>query len=63
MNSREEAGGKLRVVFVSLDDDQRQLDDFLKAQPETGVRATYWLKEGKEREPGSSPPRRSRKIR
>lgn len=43
-------GGKLRVVFVSLDDDQRQLDDFLKAQPETGVRATYWLKEGKERE-------------
>ena len=43
-------GGKLRLVFVSLDDDQRQLDDFLKAQPETGVRASYWLKEGKERE-------------
>lgn len=42
--------GKLRVVFVSLDDDQRQLDDFLKAQPRAGVRATYWLKEGKERE-------------
>lgn len=43
-------GGKLRLVFVSLDDDPRQLDDFLKGQPEGGVRATYWLKEGKERE-------------
>lgn len=43
-------GGKLRLVFVSLDDDQRQLDDFLKTQPESGVRASYWLKEGKERE-------------
>lgn len=42
--------GKLTLTFVSLDDDQRQLDDFLKAQPDTGVKSTYWLSEGKERE-------------
>jgi thiol-disulfide isomerase/thioredoxin len=41
--------GKLALVFVTLDDDKRQLDDFLKAQSERGVRATYWLEEGKQR--------------
>ena len=39
-----------RLVFVSLDDDERQLRDFLAAQPPSGVRSTYWLKDGKERE-------------
>jgi thiol-disulfide isomerase/thioredoxin len=39
-----------RLVFVTLDDDQRQLEDFLKTQGNGGVRSTYWLKEGKERE-------------
>jgi thiol-disulfide isomerase/thioredoxin len=42
--------GKLRVAFVSLDDDARQLQDFLKAQPKAGLRATHWLHDGKERE-------------
>jgi thiol-disulfide isomerase/thioredoxin len=46
----KEAGKPFQVVFVSLDDDQRQLDEFMKAQPETGMRASFWLKEGKERE-------------
>jgi len=39
-----------RVVFVSLDDDERQLEKFLSEQPAGGVRATYWLREGRERE-------------
>jgi hypothetical protein len=36
--------------FVSLDDDERQLEQFLSAQPEDGVRSTYWLREGHERD-------------
>ncbi|HEY3494011.1 MAG TPA: TlpA disulfide reductase family protein [Polyangiaceae bacterium] len=39
-----------RVVFVSLDDDERQLEKFLNEQPRAGVRKTYWLREGRERE-------------
>jgi thiol-disulfide isomerase/thioredoxin len=41
---------KLRVAFISLDDDARQLDQFLQSQPSGGLRQTYWLREGKERE-------------
>jgi thiol-disulfide isomerase/thioredoxin len=46
------SGGKknFRVAFVSLDDDERQLEKFLGEQPAGGLRATYWLKEGRERE-------------
>ncbi len=44
------AGKPFRLVFVTLDDDQRQLEDFLKSQSSGGVKSTYWLKEGKERE-------------
>ncbi len=33
--------------FVSLDDDPAQLDRFLDGQPEGGLRASYWLPEGK----------------
>jgi hypothetical protein len=40
----------MRLVFLSLDDDPRQLKQFLEAQPNGGVRSTYWLREGKERE-------------
>jgi thiol-disulfide isomerase/thioredoxin len=36
--------------FISLDDDERQLAAFLAAQPASGLRRTYWLKEGRERE-------------
>ncbi|HKQ69661.1 MAG TPA: TlpA disulfide reductase family protein [Polyangiaceae bacterium] len=43
-------GRPLSLVFVSLDDDERQLEQFLAAQPETGLRATYWLREGQERD-------------
>src|SRR5690606_29622603 len=35
--------GSLDVVFVSLDDDARQLDKFLGDQPQAGVRAALWL--------------------
>ncbi|HEX2882382.1 MAG TPA: TlpA disulfide reductase family protein [Polyangiaceae bacterium] len=39
----------LKVIFVSLDDDERQLSQFLKDQPTSGIKASYWLREGKER--------------
>lgn len=42
------AGRRFRLAFVSLDDDERQLRQFLDGQP--ALRATYWLKEGKERD-------------
>jgi thiol-disulfide isomerase/thioredoxin len=43
------AGTPVRLVFVSLDDDRRQLDLFLAAQPADAVRATLWLPEGPSR--------------
>ena len=39
-----------KLNFVSLDDDERQLTGFLAGQSPSGLRRTYWLKEGKERE-------------
>jgi len=39
-----------KLTFVSLDDDERQLTAFLAEQPPSGLRRSYWLKEGKERE-------------
>jgi thiol-disulfide isomerase/thioredoxin len=39
-----------KLDFVSLDDDERQLSGFLSGQSPNGLRRTYWLKEGKERE-------------
>jgi len=48
---RLKAQGKpFKVTFVSLDDDERQLENFLASQPQNGLRSTYWLHEGKERE-------------
>jgi thiol-disulfide isomerase/thioredoxin len=44
------AGAPFRLAFTSLDDDERQLDDFLDGQPDAGLHASYWLKEGSERE-------------
>jgi thiol-disulfide isomerase/thioredoxin len=38
---------RLQVLFVSLDDDPRQLRQFLESG---GLRDTYWLREGKERD-------------
>jgi len=40
----------LRVVFVSLDDDERQLLRFLESQPAAGVRTSHWLPDGNVRE-------------
>jgi thiol-disulfide isomerase/thioredoxin len=39
----------LRVAFISIDDDERQLETFLGAQPAGGLNATYWLHDGPER--------------
>jgi len=39
-----------KLAFVSLDDDERQLGSFLAEQSTSGLRRTWWLKEGKERE-------------
>lgn len=44
------AGAPFRLTFMSLDDDERQLNDFLESQPAAGLKASYWLKEGSERE-------------
>lgn len=41
-------GKPIELVFLSLDDDERQLAGFLASHPELG--ATYWLREGEERE-------------
>jgi thiol-disulfide isomerase/thioredoxin len=43
------AGVAIHLIFVSLDDDERQLDRFLEAQPPDGVRSTLWLPEGSAR--------------
>ena len=43
------AGAAVRFVFVSLDDDERQLQDFLERQPVDGVRSSLWLPEGSSR--------------
>jgi len=43
------AGTPVHVVFVSLDDDRRQLQDFLEGQPQDGVRSSLWLPEGASR--------------
>jgi len=40
-------GRKLKVAFVSIDDDERQLRQFLESG---ALGSTYWLKEGKERD-------------
>ncbi|HET9959884.1 MAG TPA: TlpA disulfide reductase family protein [Polyangiaceae bacterium] len=42
-------GRRFSVRFISLDDDERQLRQFLESG-QTGLNATYWLKEGKERD-------------
>jgi thiol-disulfide isomerase/thioredoxin len=40
-----------RLTYISMDDDERQLTAFVAGQPASGgLRRTYWLKEGKERE-------------
>jgi thiol-disulfide isomerase/thioredoxin len=43
------AGTPLRVVFISLDDDKRQLEQFLEQQPQGGLRSSLWLPDGPSR--------------
>jgi thiol-disulfide isomerase/thioredoxin len=38
--------GKVRFRFVSLDDDERQLRDFLSREGADGLTSTYWLPDG-----------------
>lgn len=48
---QQKLAGSLDVVFVSLDDDERQLKQFLDAQAQnaSGVRSALWLQPGKAR--------------
>jgi len=43
------AQSPISLVFVSLDDDERQLDAFLEQQPADGLRSTLWLPDGRAR--------------
>ncbi len=43
------AGAPVRFAFISLDDDERQLQDFLQRQPQEGLRSTLWLPDGAKR--------------
>jgi len=45
-----QAGLPISLEFISIDDDPRQLQRFLDAEPSSGIKQTYWLREGKERE-------------
>jgi thiol-disulfide isomerase/thioredoxin len=40
------AKSPISLVFVSLDDDERQLDSFLAQEPQGGLRSTLWLPDG-----------------
>ena len=46
---QQKLAGSLDVVFVSLDDDERQLRQFLEGQSASGVRSALWLQPGKTR--------------
>jgi hypothetical protein len=37
---------QLELSFVSIDDDERQLRQYLEQQSETGLRSSYWLPDG-----------------
>ena len=44
-----QAGAPIHLAFLSLDDDERQARRFLESQPANGLRASWWLQEGKGR--------------
>lgn len=44
-----QSGTPITLAFLSLDDDERQARKFLEAQPAAGLRASWWLQEGKGR--------------
>jgi thiol-disulfide isomerase/thioredoxin len=37
------SGVAVNLAFVSIDDDARELDRFMKSQPSGGLKASYWL--------------------
>lgn len=43
---REALAERVEFRFVSLDDDERQLREFLAREPATGLTSTYWLPDG-----------------
>jgi hypothetical protein len=43
-------GPQLELAFVSMDDDERQLREFLERQPPAGLKGTYWLPDGEIRQ-------------
>ena len=43
-------GAMAHFVFISVDDDQRQLTDFLAQQPAGGVKSALWLQSGGSRD-------------
>ena len=45
-----QSGIPFRLVFITLDDDARQLEQFLRGESAGGLQSTYWLREGEERE-------------
>lgn len=44
-----QSGRPIDLAFVSLDDDERQLEQYLRNEPALGLRSSYWLREGRER--------------
>jgi thiol-disulfide isomerase/thioredoxin len=45
-NWQEKLGQRVAFTFVSMDDDERQLREFMEKQPEGGLRQTQWLPDG-----------------
>jgi len=43
---RDALAERVEFRFVSLDDDERQLREFLAREPATGLTSTYWLPDG-----------------
>lgn len=44
-----QSGASVQLAFVSLDDDERQLEAFLGSQSGQGLRSTYWFKDPDDR--------------
>jgi thiol-disulfide isomerase/thioredoxin len=43
---QKKLAGKVEFRFISLDDDERQLRDFLGREPPSGLTRSYWLPDG-----------------
>jgi hypothetical protein len=45
-----QSGRDVNIAFISLDDDERQLEQFLASGGEGLPHASYWLRDGRERD-------------